>query len=179
VSTCKRNRCLTGTSEAINEQKRNWEIANPSSIERPKHIRSEFYCDNPHYTSITQRRADQIIEARVRDGLQASTSDVKETFDKSPTLNFLESPAVPSKTLLEKTRKDEMLTQLNKLEPLVGHLKDAKDRLIDREGAFLRKTYKPEGVTSKVKAHIDKARKDADVENLTKKYGTVVIGIHG
>lgn len=72
-----------------------------------------------------------------------------------------------------------MLTQLNKLEPLVGTLKDAKDRLIDREGAFLRKTYKPEGVTSKVKAHIDKARKDADVENLTSKYGTVIIGIHG
>ncbi len=72
-----------------------------------------------------------------------------------------------------------MLLQLNKLEPLVGHLKDAKARLEDREGAFLRKTYKPEGITGKIKAHIDKARKDADVENLTKKYGTVVIGIHG
>jgi hypothetical protein len=56
---------------------------------------------------------------------------------------------------------------------------DAKARLIEREGAFLRKTYKGEGVTGKIKAHIDAARKEADVDNLTKKYGTVTIGIHG
>lgn len=72
-----------------------------------------------------------------------------------------------------------MLNQLNQYEALVGTLKDGKARLEDREGCFLRKTYKPEGVTGRVKAHIDKERKDADVENLTKKYGTVTIGIHG
>ena len=72
-----------------------------------------------------------------------------------------------------------MLNELNKYEELVGTLKDGKARLEDREGAFLRKTYKPEGVTGRIKGHIDKERKDADVENLTKKYGTVTIGIHG
>lgn len=72
-----------------------------------------------------------------------------------------------------------MLHQLNQYESLVGTLKDAKARLEDREGAFLRKTYKAEGVTGRVKGHITKERKDADVENLTKKYGTVTIGIHG
>lgn len=42
---------------------------------------------------------------------------------------------------------------MNQYEPLVGTLKDAKARLEDREGAFLRKTYKPEGViTGRVKA---------------------------
>lgn len=86
---------------------------------------------------------------------------------------------MPSKTLLEKTRKEEMLNSLNKYEQVVGTLKDAKARLEDREGSFLRKTYKPEGVTGRIKAHIDKERKDADVENLTQKYGTVTIGIHG
>jgi hypothetical protein len=72
-----------------------------------------------------------------------------------------------------------MLHQLNYYESLVGTLKDAKARLEDREGAFLRKTYKPEGVSGRIKGHIDKERKDADVDNLTKKYGTVTIGIHG
>ena len=72
-----------------------------------------------------------------------------------------------------------MLKQLNQYEAKVGTLADAKARLEEREGAFLRKTYKPDGVTGKVKAHIDAARKEADVDNLTKKYGTVTIGIHG
>lgn len=154
-------------SDAINEQKRNWELANPSSIERPAHIRSEFYCDNPHYTSITQRRVEQVKEARRREQLLEDTTDYKETHDKAPSLSFVRSPAVPSKTLLEKTRKEDMLNSLNQYESVVGTLKDAKARLEEREGAFLRKTYKPEGVTSRVKAHIDKERKDADVENLT------------
>ena len=72
-----------------------------------------------------------------------------------------------------------MLKQLNQYEAKVGNMPDAKARLEEREGAFLRKTYKGEGVTGKVKGHIDAARKEADVDNLTKKYGTVTIGIHG
>lgn len=72
-----------------------------------------------------------------------------------------------------------MLQQLNQYEAKVGTLPDAKLRLEEREGAFLRKTYKAEGVTGRVKAHIDAERKEADVDNLTKKYGTVTIGIHG
>jgi hypothetical protein len=104
---------------------------------------------------------------------------VKETYEKIPSLNYVANPSVPAKSLLTKARKEEMLQQLNYYESLVGTLKDAKARLEDREGAFLRKTYKPEGVTGRIKGHIDKERKDADVDNLTKKYGTVTIGIHG
>jgi hypothetical protein len=60
-----------------------------------------------------------------------------------------------------------MLQQLNQYEAKVGTLPDAKARLEEREGAFLRKTYKPEGVSGKTKAHIDAQRKEADVDNLT------------
>jgi hypothetical protein len=72
-----------------------------------------------------------------------------------------------------------MLHELNKYEAKVGNVADAKARLLEREGAFLRKTYKPEGVTGRTKGHITAERKEADVDNLTKKYGTVTIGIHG
>lgn len=51
--------------------------------------------------------------------------------------------------------------------------------MIDREGCYQRKTFKPEGVTSRTKGHIDKEMKDTDVEHLTKTYGEVTIGIHG
>lgn len=81
-------------------QKKNWELANPSSIERPSHIQSEFYVDQPHYTSINQRREDEIRAARQRENLLDHTTDVKETYDKAPGLGFVQSPAVPSKNLL-------------------------------------------------------------------------------
>ncbi len=48
-------------------------------------------------------------EVRRREQLLEDTTDVKETYDKAPKLAFVYSPAVPSKTLLEKTRKEEML----------------------------------------------------------------------
>jgi hypothetical protein len=76
---------------------------------------------------------------------------VKETHEKAPGLTFVYNPLAPSKSLLAQTRKEEMLNELNKYEALVGTLKDGKARLEDREGAFLRKTYKPEGVTGRIK----------------------------
>jgi hypothetical protein len=46
----------------------------------------------------------------LRDGaLALTTNDYKETYEKSPGLAFVYSPAAPSKTLLEKSRKEEML----------------------------------------------------------------------
>ena len=113
------------------------------------------------------------------EGLSEVTSDVKETHEKVPSLNYINSPAATTKRLLEQSRKEDMLKQLNQYEAKVGSLPDAKARLEEREGAFLRKTYKGEGDSGKTKAHIDAARKEADVDNLTKKYGTVTIGIHG
>ena len=72
-----------------------------------------------------------------------------------------------------------MLKQLNKFEANVGHIPDAKARLLEREGAFQRKTYKAEENAGRTIGQINAARKEADVDNLTKKYGTVTIGIHG
>ena len=56
---------------------------------------------------------------------------------------------------------------------------DAKARLEEREGAFLRKTYKADENAGRTIGQINAARKETDVDNLTKKYGTVIIGIHG
>jgi soluble P-type ATPase len=111
--------------------------------------------------------------------LNIETTDVKETYEKIPSLSFIYKPSIPSKTLLDNTRKEEMIQQLMHYESVVGTLQDAKDRLVDREGCYQRKTFKPEGVTSRTKAHIDKELKDIVIENLTKKYGQVTIGIHG
>jgi hypothetical protein len=53
-----------------------------------------------------------------------------------PSLNFIQSPEATTKRLLEQSRKEDMLKQLNKFEANVGHIPDAKARLLEREGAF-------------------------------------------
>lgn len=60
--------------------------------------------------------------ARHKDGLLEENTDTKETYLKIPSLHYHYSPAVPSKTLLEKTRKEEMLHELYKYEAKVGHM---------------------------------------------------------
>jgi len=47
--------------------------------------------------------------ARVREGLSVNTTDVKETHEKVPSLNYIQSPEATTKRLLEQSRKEEML----------------------------------------------------------------------
>jgi len=64
--------------------------------------------DNPYYTSIIQRREEQVRDARRKDGLTEEPTDVKESHQKVPGLTYNYTPAAPSKTLLEANRKEEM-----------------------------------------------------------------------
>ena len=62
--------------DKISEQKKRWEEANPASIEMP-FIKSEFLVDNPKYTSIHQKKADEKKDARRKAGLEPTIIDVK------------------------------------------------------------------------------------------------------
>jgi hypothetical protein len=70
-----------------------------------------------------------------------------------------------------------MLNELKKLEGNVGNLADVKARLDEREKCLLRLGYKDE--VGKTKKLIDEERKRDMVENMTKKFGNVTVGIHG
>jgi len=91
-----------------------WERANPPAVEM-KQPASEFLIDNPKYTSLTQRKDEQVKEARKRLGLAEKESDVKVT-SKDPQMGYVKQPKAKSKTLLEMQRKEEMLKDLKKLE---------------------------------------------------------------
>jgi len=62
--------------DAINDQKRKWEKANPSAVEM-QYIKSEFLIENPKFTSIKQRKEEEIKEARKKAGLLEHITDVK------------------------------------------------------------------------------------------------------
>lgn len=70
-----------------------------------------------------------------------------------------------------------MLNELKKLERNIGALPDMKARLEHRENCFLRLGYKEEAGMSK--SLIDEERKKQMIDNMTKKFGTVTVGIHG
>ena len=61
-------------------------------------------------------------------GLLEGNTEVKQ-IDKDPTLKYIENPKARSKTLLDNQRKEEMLSQLKKLERTVGSYCDGKARL--------------------------------------------------
>ena len=59
----------------------------------------------------------------------------------------------------------------------MGNFKDIKARLEDREACRQRLGYKE--VPTKTKKDVDDFRKQEIIDNLTKKYGQVTVGIHG
>jgi hypothetical protein len=139
-------------------------------------IKSEFLVDNPKYTSINQRKEDEKREIRKKAGLDLEITHVKTT-NKDPTVKYVQSPKVYSKTLLDAQRKEEQLGQLKKLEGNIGNFTDIKARMENREAAYLRLGYKD--TQGKTKKDVDDARKSQIIENLTAKYGNVTVGIHG
>ena len=59
----------------------------------------------------------------------------------------------------------------------MGNHKDVKQRIDERENCQLRLGYKE--TPGKTKADIVNERKQQVIDNLTKKYGNVTVGIHG
>lgn len=133
--------------------------------------------DHPKYTSVIQIKADDKKEARKKANLEEEFVDVKNTVGIDPTLRYIEKPKINSKTLLELQRKAEALAQLKQFENNMGVHKDVKSRIDDRENCNLRLGYKEH--PGKTRGVIVNERKQVVIENLTRKYGNVTIGIHG
>lgn len=61
----------------------------------------------------------------------------------------------------------------------MGNFKDVKERIDERENCHLRLGYKPNTGDYPSKSKNDADRKKKMVENMTKKFGNVTVGIHG
>ncbi len=70
-----------------------------------------------------------------------------------------------------------MLDEVKQFERFVGQHKVGKERLENRETCELRVAYKD--TPSLVKGDLDRRRREEMVANMTKKFGSVTVGIHG
>jgi hypothetical protein len=140
-----------------------------------KQVASEYFVDNPKYTSINQRKDEERRDARKKAGLEQIRSDVK--IAKEPSLSYQAHPAVGSKTLLDNQRKSEMLNELQKLDGNYTSFQDKKARLEERVNCQLRLGYKQSA--GKTYKQIEEERKKTMIDNMTTKFGSVTVGIHG
>jgi hypothetical protein len=78
---------------------------------------------------------------------------------------------------LQQSRKQKNLVDLKKLESSIGTLKNAEQRLIERENSILRMNQKDQ--TPKTFSEIAHQRRQDLVKMNTSKFGEQTIGIHG
>jgi len=97
---------------------------------------------------------------------------------KAPTLAYVDKPKIPSKTILQEQRRQEMLNELKQMERNVGNHADSYARMNDRENCALRllSNMPPSKMT---RQQLDQKRRAEMVADNTSKFGTVTVGIHG
>lgn len=76
-----------------------------------------------------------------------------------------------------KNRKEDNLKELKKIEGNFETHADALKRIDNREIAVLRQGYKEK--PNRTVKDIEDERKHAMIDDMTKKFGNVVVGIHG
>ena len=96
---------------------------------------------------------------------------------KEISTNFVDKPNINAKSLMIQHRKDTMLNDLKRIEANFETHQDAQARIVNREMCHLRIAAQQE--PSKTKQQIKDQMKVEDIEAMTKKFGTVTIGVHG
>ena len=137
-----------------------------SSVDK-KYIRSEFFNENPRFTSIKQIREHDAIEARKAVNLTNATHDQKDEVG-APSLAFIKKPAISSKSMLAEHRRNKMLNELKKNEVNFGSHLDGQARIIGREDCNLRQLSLNPPSKNTRQAIIDKRRQDMIMENVGK-----------
>lgn len=66
-------------------------------------MQSEFYVENPPYTSIHELKEKKLLESRISVGLLPKFVDIKDS-SKDPTLKYIEHPKIASKSELNLKR---------------------------------------------------------------------------
>jgi hypothetical protein len=95
----------------LSNKKEIWDKANPSHVDQ-QFIISEYLVEKPSHTSMSEIKSQRNIQARLKNGLQETTNDIKTSPLKLST-KYVPSPEVITKVQLEKTRKDAQLKQLS------------------------------------------------------------------
>ena len=92
-------------------------------------------------------------------------------------LNFVHNPVFKTKVTLAEHRRPAMVEERKKNEVNFETHKDAQARIEEREMCHLRAQHKTEPTLTK--PHIEARRRQDMIVDMTKKFGTVTVGVHG
>ena len=109
---------------------------------------------------------------RLRGGMTQIENPVNNESLLNPSLDFVEKPKYNARSLLITNRKEEMLTELKKIEGNFETHNDPQKRIDDREVAILRGGYKEK--LNRTCHDIEEERKQNMIADMTKKFGNVV-----
>ena len=138
-----------------------------------KEVRSDSRVENPSFKTKTEKLNSQKQKARLKAGLK-SPSDLKDTSRQLST-NYNPAPQINTQTLLEKNRKQQMLSELQSKVNYDHKTKDQK--LFERESQLI--SIIPEDSNFLTQKKLKQARKQADNEYNLRTFSKTTIGVHG
>jgi len=142
------------------------------------YVRSEFLVEKPQHNSINERVAENRVAARQKAGLTNVIQDPKdEIVESREPLEHITAPKFGTKVGLAEHRRMAMLEELKKNEANFETHKDAQTRIENREMCHLRAQHKD--APTLTKPVINQRRKEELIEDMTKKFGKVTVGVHG
>lgn len=120
-----------------------------------------------------------MINHRIEKGLLPEGECHNKDKLPDPTTNWVDNPKFVSKSLLVEKRADELMNDQKKFEPFFETHINGQGRIEERENCIARLAYKGLHTTSYNNETIKKRRIKENIDDMTKKFGAQVLGVHG
>lgn len=137
------------------------------------------YVPNPRYTATWQKTAEQKLNTRAEHGLKPIPDEVNHAKLPNPSLYWVDKPLVVSKSLLVEKKKQDHLRDQQKFEKNFESHVDGQGRIEERENCIARITFKGLDTVTMNKQVVKDRRTQEMIEDMTKKFGNQVLGVHG
>ena len=155
----------------LQTQRETWDLLHPYTVEQEK---KEYpKTSTLSYRSMSEKMELEGKKKRVKAGLAGEVTEVSEK--KPPSLEFVDRPRYPSKSLMDADRKAEMLGELYAKKNF-EHV-NGDQRLLEREAKLI--TIVPEGHKGRTYRDVKEQMRRETNEGNVEKFSNVVIGIHG
>lgn len=164
---------IKGKKDAKDEK-----ISSIKNLSFKDYYRPQEYVANPTYTSIVQKNAEHKRTKRTEANLTAVSQDINTEKLPDPGLKWVNFDGYMSKSLLVDKRKQDTLREGHKFGPMFDTHINGYGRIGERENCIARITYK--GKSTSMNAQLLKeARMKEMVQDMTKKFGNQILGVHG
>lgn len=134
---------------------------------------------DPKYTATWQKVDEDRRKTRHHRGLSESFVDINPEKLKDPSINWIDKPSIYARSLLFDKRKKDNLQDQHKFEKNFETHVDGQGRIENREDCIARLAFKKPDVVSMNKHILKEKRTKEMIEDMTRKFGAQVLGVHG